>query len=345
MKIEDLNLHKRIFKRELKQYPEKGYRTTLFEEVHWTKPFLDDDKFRSPLKIAIEGHKLMAVDGINEATRFLHKNGVEQLEIGEYKIFDIDEELKSSLYNTKNKIFYRKSPFVKIFLNLTIDFNESLKISQKDLLNDRVKETGKRKVYGLSIIDMGQGKEYLKGIVKVENQEELIMNGIIDCENISLPTSIFQNIVKPEEKEYSSILSKDERNKIRNFVCNFLDFLNHPDVETRLIKHQTNESRIKRGKLPIPDRVQINVKGKLYKYIYEDLPKQEHNSPDISFWVRGHYIHFWNKKKWKGIYSKEISDLKEKGYQLDSNGIISKWILPYIKGKGILVNKNYKIKL
>jgi len=131
-----------------------------------------------------------------------------------------------------------------------------------------------------------------------------------------------------------------------NFICNFLDFLNHPDVEIKVIKYPEllQESRIKKGRLPIPDIVEINLKGKLYNYIYEELPKQERDLPSHSFWVRGHYMHFWNKKKYRYIYRLGLDDLKEKGYQIDEQGIISKWVLPYTKGKGLLINKDYKLK-
>ena len=44
------------------------------------------------------------------------------------------------------------------------------------------------------------------------------------------------------------------------------------------------------------------------------------------------------------IYDLNNDKIKEKGYQIDNNGIISKWILPYIKGQGILIKKNYKLK-
>ena len=247
------------------------------------------------------------------------------------KILKVDENLFSLFEKTSNKISKRNLPFEQLIIpcNLKIcnRFNPFCILITKTFILTRKREELHIMVFS---IDEKDDSEWWDSFYI---GEEGITNTKIRRD---FSGSSFSEITLKEDLKFQK--------EIGMIICNILDFVNHPEVSIKLIKAQGNSiSRIKRGKFPNLDKGIIEISGKLYKYIYEDLPKQ-HNSPSISFWVRGHYVHFWNKKRWKGIYSKEIYDLKEKGYQMDSNGIISKWILPYIKGKGILTNKKYNLK-
>jgi hypothetical protein len=111
------------------------------------------------------------------------------------------------------------------------------------------------------------------------------------------------------------------------FVCNFLDFLNNPDIVIRDISRteKQNKKRIKRNKFPINKHKYVIIKGELKNYfdnLKNDVPN---NSYTHSFWVRGHFRQLKNKR-----YKDKI------GHKI--------WIPPYIKGKGILVDKKYFVR-
>lgn len=113
---------------------------------------------------------------------------------------------------------------------------------------------------------------------------------------------------------------------IGNFVKSFFMFLNNPEIS--FIEHKTNSEknnkRILRGKVPLPIKVLINITGKLKIYL-DNYEKESLRSPfSYRFWVRGHFRHLWSDK-WKN----------KKGQ--------TTWILPYVKGKGILINKSYEL--
>ena len=81
--------------------------------------------------------------------------------------------------------------------------------------------------------------------------------------------------------------------------------------------------RILRGKLPIPSQKFIRVNGKLKIYLSE-LNSGKHFNYSHRFWVRGHFRTLRNDK-WKNARGTKI------------------WILPFIKGKGVLVDKIYEV--
>lgn len=246
----------------------------------------------------------------------------------ETKKFNIEDNIYNLLKNTKNKIDYREIPFPLIFINKQFIINNNIII------------------FGIGIY---------KGICIKNKKPSLFI--LLTGKDFNDDSIFYKhwNIVKDigiekRDSSFKSVFSKNIEKKIEEeislFICNLLDFINHPDVELRVIKWFNNEKRIKYGKLPIIDKVIINIKGKLYKYIYEDLPRIQHKSPSFAFWVRGHYIHFRNKQIYRGLYSLSNEDLEKKGYYLDKQNIICKWIFPYIKNKelGKPKIKIYKIK-
>ena len=247
------------------------------------------------------------------------------------KLIKIDDELNKSLEKTKNHIYKRNLPFDDLVIpcNLFLDKNRfniyCLIVSNVEVVSRNKKEI----------------KVVLFGLDSLDNSEFWLTYFIDE-----------RGIVKSKmKKHYDNVNFVDINNKGNNkltnetgmFISNIIDFMNHPDVEIRKVKFFNNESRIKRGKLPHLETIIINVKGKLYRYIYEELPNKINSSPMHSFYVRGHYIHFWNKQRWKRIYSIKEIELKENGYQMNNN-IIIKWKPPFIKGKGLIKIKPYKLK-
>lgn len=151
--------------------------------------------------------------------------------------------------------------------------------------------------------------------------------------------------------------------KIRNFVCNFLDFLNTPEVLVKVAEdpqslEKRNIKRIRRGKKVLPPINLIIVDGYLKKYINGIASRTGSiNVARNETWVSGHYMRFWMKEKWTNIYSwinkcktdeerierlakyqrKEDGKLlpKSQQYMWDSYyQVIKVWKIPFIKFKG-----------
>jgi len=114
--------------------------------------------------------------------------------------------------------------------------------------------------------------------------------------------------------------------KIQLFVYNFLDFLNDPEVKIITVERdeKRNKKRVLHGKLPIPTRKFVRITGQLKIYM-DKLNSGAIRKIDHKFWVRGHFrtlrSEFWKKKR---------------GIRI--------WIPPFIKGKGILIKRNYLVK-
>lgn len=112
------------------------------------------------------------------------------------------------------------------------------------------------------------------------------------------------------------------------FVLNFLNFINNPEVEQVEANYgkRKNQKRIEKGKTPIPPRSTIKLKGKLRKYIRDLKRNPESWNYGHRFWVRGHYRTLRDKDRYGDKAGRRI------------------WIPPYIKGKGMLYKKTYKIE-
>jgi len=259
---------------------------------------------------------------------------------GKIKNFEIDDYILNIFLITNNDIHYRRCPFPYTFLDCKIPIRNT--------------KVGDVLIHGLLLLDSKSIKDAVdSGDIEVEDlklkesfkgEEDIIFFGIIEHKDYGKENdvSVMANFLIQETK--SDVFYKHNLKDVKRIICNYLDFLNHPQIETKISRWQTNEARIKRGKLPVPDMVRIYVNGMLNKYIYEDFPKkQRQHEVSCSFWVRGHYYHFWNKKRWNKIYSYDGEELRNKGYQ-SSEGVISKWISPSLKGKGKGITKPYKVK-
>jgi len=118
---------------------------------------------------------------------------------------------------------------------------------------------------------------------------------------------------------------KGAREFIHKFVLNFLNFMNDPEVDyvECVANPKQNEKRIKRGKMPIPNNCPIKVDGKLK--IYLDSVNERDFTYNYRFWVRGHF-----------------KTLRAERY--GSNRGKKIWIAPFVKGTGVLVEKDYEVK-
>ena len=237
------------------------------------------------------------------------------------KMFNIDEKLWGIFEETKNRIYYRELPFDINFINRIIEVEKDIfcyGITIEKRINNEKNEAIHISLHGWNFSD----------------ETDWNMSFSIDKNNKIWASNI---------EIFGEVSVKDFRGRIFTIVCNFLDFLNHPEVEMRKESWFNNKKRIEKGKFIVPDKINIKIKGKLYRYVYEENRSSNRTSKN-SFWVRSHFVHFWNKKRYNKLYSLEENILQRKGYYTDNQGVISKFRQRYIKGSGELKEKEYKLK-
>lgn len=152
------------------------------------------------------------------------------------------------------------------------------------------------------------------------------------------------------EKEISKQIFKDVRindyKQVRSFIYAFLNYINSPDVTIKEIEFskKNNERRVERGRMPLPSSNKIYIHGvQLRKYVDEINAGVKRVGLTHRFWVRGHYGHFRDKKRYKLIYSLTSEELQRKGYEKLDNGLIRKWRGSFLKGEGLLLDKTYRV--
>ena len=242
--------------------------------------------------------------------------------ISEARIWRIDESVKKLLLLTKvpkinSDLFL---PYPTIFLDISFT---------KEELAELGIDVSYKRIIGIL---------FRKGnLVNKENiyvGKDLRVTAISKQENGQIWFDTFNTNVNLSNKykDYNYKIKKCEstdpnvKKFIHHFVLAFLNFVNNPEIEIIEVKYdeKQNEKRIKKGKAPIPVSNLIRVTGTLKKYI-DFLQSSGSFEYNYRFWVRGHFRTLRDEKRWKENTGKRI------------------WIPPFIKGKGVLVEKEYRI--
>lgn len=221
------------------------------------------------------------------------------------KLFEVEPEIKKLLLLTKPTKTEPLLPFENIFLDIDIQ-EEGFKligllIREGELYKD-IDKNNKIKV--------GTG---LRITTFMKTQEE----GTFITFNPSGKGHL--EIVIKGEKIKNKVTSAIQK-KLIDFVNNFINFVNSPDVEVvEVTRSDKNiKRRIKQGKSILPNSKKIVLKGKTKIYLNQLLLSGNINYSH-KFWVRGHF------RQYKKHNTQKI------------------WIMPYIKGKGVLIEKKYKL--
>ncbi len=250
----------------------------------------------------------------NKNSEFLFEDLYSKGEV-HYCNFDII----SKLFNSKEGHNFKVSSKVLELLDKTeIDCtynNLNIPFSPMfiDLKNFKIEDT---EVIGVVLFNSYRDIRGLSLLVFLKNKKTFFTHWYNILDNGSYLSST-------EEKTKNYFILRD---KVCSLILNILMMLCHPEVEiVERNMSMMRERKHKKGLLGVPNDCEIRLTGKLKKYIYEDLPQQiENNKLTTTFWVRGHFIHFNNDR---------YINMKGK----------MKWVLPFIKGIGTPVNKNYKI--
>jgi len=267
--------------------------------------------------------------------------------LSKVKIFEIDDTKKRLLAMTdtpKNNEEYIRLPFNEIFLDVSFTKDEL-----KHLAGIETKYA--KEIKGIAVTkgnfvlkvddDLVQSLEDFKSRNSVGNGLRMTVCSILDAENRDyVEFDVFNRNVDISDEEMEQITGHkmnnieviespgsdpNLRNFVHKFVLNFLNFLHNPEVE--YIEHQRSEKNIQRklkaGKVVVPSTMMIKVTGKLQIYLDDMENNQGVWEYSHRFWCRGH---FRNLQADRYIEKKRI------------------FILPFIKGRGLLIEKDYEVK-
>lgn len=245
------------------------------------------------------------------------------------KIFEVSPTLTKMLLNTDNSIYPTRLPFSPMFIECQLEYDMAW--ITKDMY------VSKQKYQGLLLVE---GNPMTAKDTPFAHLSHLVMEGKELIEK-AYPNIYIYSVTEDEigtghlrislYREYTDsgigleAQWKDERDYLRKFVMNFLDFLNDPDVETvkvlrsdkslrKAIKHHKKDAIIKESNV-------IRLYGKLKHYVDAlQTHVETHYHYGIRFWVRGHWKHLTAKR-----YHKHKC-----------------WCPPFIKGEGPLkLDKRY----
>jgi len=236
------------------------------------------------------------------------------------KIFEVNDEIKKllCLTDTPKNNDEIHLPFGKIFLDVSFT-KEELKEMGIDIASERI----------VGIL-AGEGELVNGDGIKVGTDLNFsilseIENGEVWFDTFNKNFNLYEKYKKFSTKvQECNLTDKLAREFVHKFLLNFLNFLNNPEVEfvEHLRSTKNQERRAKQGKAIIPSTMTIKVSGKLKEYIDEAV-RNECWTYGYRFWVRGHF---------RQLSSERYTDKKRI------------WILPYIKGKGVLVEKTYALE-
>lgn len=229
-----------------------------------------------------------------------------------------------------NNLFARPLPFPRMFIPIKYSFRgASFKGMFAFDFNMDVNDEAGRKLLPPSIATMREGRLVLL---------ETIVEEIV----------IKKGMMKANDWVYYQAFDRDGRKEVNlemrpsgygfrewnsaakafaNLFFNFIDFLNHPDVEYKVHKHDenVNTKRQARGKPRVPPQLLIRVTGKTLRYLDAVKAMGDRATCSHAYWVRGHFRHlaseFYKNKKGSTI-----------------------WVAPFIKGDQDLIKKAYEMK-
>jgi len=266
-------------------------------------------------------------------------------------IFEVSEDLKRLLALTKcpNKNDMFKLPFNVIFLDVGFKKEEmeklGIKLGYDEIVGIIVSEgyllrqNDNRFLQEQPSIDGTVAEKYQQmkkigtdfriTICSLHNEEKEGYKVWFDVFNVNINISD-----EYKDKNINVIIEKRDttnphaRKFIHLFVLNFLNFLHDPRIKLLTVERDEKHAmkRLQKGKFPIPERKIIKLTGELKIYVEKLAKDKETWEYSHSWWVRGHFRTLRNPDYWKEKAGTRI------------------FIPPYIKGKGVLVEKTYLVE-
>ena len=287
----------------MEQY--NDFRNALLREINIPLAFREQFYEQSGKSINVSKEEYM--EGVSQMSNF---KSLVYKQLQNSKVFMLKDNISQMLYITDNKIHRRNCPFDSFFINASFVLEDRTTLIKGILI---FKEPTKNfYICNIRIIPKNLPPSFMQFDTFMTNADVLrVENKYID------------NLAKQGDKVGIGIIKSK---KLQTFICNFLDFLNNPEVELVTVERtkEQNEKRILRGKQPIPPQIFVRVTGKLKIYV-DELQSGGHFNYSHRFWVRGHFRTLRNEERYKDKVGTKI------------------WIVPYVKGQGILINKPYEV--
>lgn len=260
---------------------------------------------------------LCAVDEI--ADRYdLYFKALEGCTLGDIHVFRVEEDIIGLIQKTDSKREYIPCPFPKMFIDGEIKINDNIKLF--GLFVHDINSNTNKPYFENKLKERLPDSIYIKGMVKVKYKNDYFIMPYFNA----IGNGMGGLEMDEELKKY---LPNNLPEQVDMFICSFLNFINHPDVETiprvyeekEKIKHQT------KGKVVKSSMQTIKVTGKTRIYI-ENLRSLFGGKIEWShsFWVRGHFMKL-QSERYKNKRGKTV------------------WRVPHIKGKGQLIKKEYEV--
>ena len=249
------------------------------------------------------------------------------------KIFRVDDNTKRMLLMTKVPKLnsHLKLPFPYIFIDVKFTKEDiDLFIGQKQKEKLGIRKVGIKEVIGIGL-SRGQLLSSVDDKIVGDNLRMtsccLKDEGMIWFDTFNEDINITDSSIKGYNMKMTTH-NPFVKKMVYCFTLAFLNFLHNPEIEIVEVEHTDSQNlkRIKRGKIPIPSSYSIRLTGKLKKYVSE-LEKFGHFGTHFSykFWIRGHFRTLRSERYKKNI-GKRV------------------WLAPFVKGSGILIDKEYFIE-
>lgn len=262
------------------------------------------------------------------------------------KMFTIDEETKKLLMlSTPPKLNdHLKLPFSHLFIDTKFTSEDFRMVNGDDIID--VFNLGKCRIKEVMGIVLRRGNLLTKSGTHNELNEKKAGDALritilskFEVLEGSRPFIFFDTFYEDVnlKEEYADMdvtqtsINPIVKKFIYNFVISFINFTNNPEVEIIEVERSDSQNlkRIKRGKIPIPSIQSVKVTGKLKIYL-DELKNSgllnDENFYSHRFWVRGFYRTLRSVRRYGENVGKRV------------------WILPHIRGVGLLVEKEYYVE-
>lgn len=259
------------------------------------------------------------------------------LDLHRAKILELDDRTKRALLMTsipkdKGVLASLRLPYPIVFLDCTIDNDD------EDLNALNIQEDGgvAQKITGVLISEQ-----------QIKDNDYMFMvwfpiwrENTFSMEHFKISFTEANDNMQYAEK------TKPIQNILKRLVVNTILFSTQPEVEwlERKRDAKNQERRLRQGKRPLPDSMSIRLTGSIKRYFDEYGSSYDGTGYAHQFDVRGTWRHFNNQDYWKKIYKLKKDELASNGYKFDANGVITRWIGSFKKGKGLYVNKKYSLE-
>jgi hypothetical protein len=278
---------------------------------------------------------------INSPVNVLANSALGIYSASDGKVFDIDVNLIHLLELTDNEPHETRLPFPAMFIANSfcykgivmhgvglVEYPDCFEGMNKYYLRNNPHPNRKLTPEALLPID-ATGKiisHYIKAFTIVEIDNLQIMASVDLC-RFPIPAPKNQLWFTTDSQtlpENISSFGEKCKTNLCLFALNLCDFIHDPEVTFVDRKFTKWERRQFPKNNTIPQVKHVVIRGKLKRYMYA-LRKGEAFRYSYKFWVRGHFRHFRSDR-----------------FKLKQG--LTTWVFPYVKGQGILVEKQYQLR-